>query len=135
MVFVNYQTLEVDMLWSGDVYETNKLILEHVTSNCKMVTVKQDRTCKRCENTIAKGTKCYTFNKKYQGRSWICFDCIQESGTEVRRQVGEDRRFYSEFVDEFGRHKTKGQMDDYDIDAWEDYLYKELEEIVYDKRY
>lgn len=135
MVFANYQTIEVSRFWLNEVYETNKIVLEHVTSNCKMVTVKQDRICKRCENMITKGSKCYTFNKKYHGRSWVCFDCIPESGKEIRCQVGEDRRFYSECVDEFGRHKTKGQMDDDDIDAWDDYLQEQLREIEFDKQY
>lgn len=45
-------------------------------TNQKYVVVKEDRKCKVCSGKIPKGTKCLTLNKRYQGRVWVCQDCI-----------------------------------------------------------
>lgn len=66
-----------------------------------------------------KGTRCYTFNPKGLGRSWVCFSCIPEPNIEEVREIGERfghgtdtaLAYYSHEVDSLGRHKTYSQLD------------------------
>ena len=44
--------------------------------NLRVVEVRANRVCKYCCNTIKKGTECVTINKRYEGRQWVCSDCL-----------------------------------------------------------
>lgn len=70
------------------LYEKNQILLKP-SSNCKIVTIKADRTCSDCGCVLKKGTRCYTLNNRMQGRTWVCFLCIPEPDVEEVREIGE----------------------------------------------
>lgn len=100
------------------LYEKNQILLKP-SSNCKIVTIKADRTCSECGCVLKKGTRCYTLNNRMQGRTWVCFLCIPEPDVEEVREIGESfgygvdlaLAYYSQEVDSLGRHKTYSQLD------------------------
>lgn len=100
------------------LYEKNQILLKP-SSNCKIVTIKADRTCSECGCVLKKGTHCYTLNNRMQGRTWVCFLCIPEPDVEEVREIGESfgygvdlaLAYYSREVDSLGRHKTYSQLD------------------------
>lgn len=100
------------------IYEENKFLL-NPSSNCKVVSIKANRICAECSCTLEKGTRCYTFNPKGKGRSWVCFSCIPEPNVAETREIGERfghgvdtaLAYYSHEVDSLGRHKTYSQLD------------------------
>lgn len=46
------------------------------SSNNRFVTIKSDRVCKICSQTILRGTRCLTVNPKFGSRYWVCNDCF-----------------------------------------------------------
>ena len=112
---VNLQTIYAE---GGTIYEENKFLL-NPSSNCKVVAIKTDRTCRDCGKALEKGTRCYTFNPKGKGRSWVCFSCIPEPNVAETLEIGERfghgvdtaLAYYSHEVDSWGRHKTYNQLD------------------------
>lgn len=50
------------------LYEKNVIRLKP-SSNCKVVSIKTDRTCRECGSSLKKGTRCYTMNPRGLGRS------------------------------------------------------------------
>ncbi len=120
----NLQTLYAE---GRTLYEKNVIRLKP-SSNCKVVSIKTDRTCRECGKSLEKGTRCYTMNPKGFGRGWVCFSCIPEPNVAEIQEVGErfghgvDTRiaYYSEGVDELGRHKTFGELDPTEEEFFED---------------
>lgn len=112
---VNLQTIYAE---GGTIYEENKFLL-NPSSNCKVVSIKTDRICAECSCTLEKGTRCYTFNPKGKGRSWVCFSCIPEPNVAETREIGERfghgvdtaLAYYSHEVDSWGRHKRFSDLD------------------------
>lgn len=112
---VNLQTIYAE---GGTIYEENKFLL-NPSSNCKVVSIKTDRTCRECGKSLEKGTRCYTMNPKGLGRSWVCFSCIPEPSIEETREIGErvgdgvDTHlvYFSEDTDNLGRHKRFSDLD------------------------
>lgn len=121
----NKQTIVVMGL--GDIYETNRIFIDKPSSNCKIVKIKKDRICRDCNNLIKKENKCYTFNNKKQGRTWVCFSCLSEPGKEDMKQIGEEYSIlYSEKTDSLGRHKTLKELNTREYNYFEE---KRLERI------
>lgn len=48
-----------------------------MSTNKKMVTIREDRVCINCHKTIPKGSLCLTINKKYRERVWVCSTCLK----------------------------------------------------------
>lgn len=100
------------------LYEKNVIRLKP-SSNCKVVSIKVDRTCAECGKFLEKGTRCYTLNPRGKGRGWVCFSCIPEPNVKDVREVGErvadgvDTHlvYFSEDTDNLGRHKTFNDLD------------------------
>lgn len=111
----NLQTIYAE---GRTLYEKNVIRLKP-SSNCKVVSIKVDRTCAECGCSLARGTRCYTLNPGGKGRSWICFSCIPEPNVKDVREVGErvgygvDTHlvYFSEDTDNLGRHKTFNDLD------------------------
>lgn len=82
---VNTQKIGV-RYFSEAIVEINEITLEEPNSNCKVVKIKAERTCKDCGCTLVKGTRCYTFNPRLKPRYWVCFDCLPEPTTSVERE-------------------------------------------------
>lgn len=74
--------------FSESIVEINEITLEEPNSNCKVVKIKADRTCKDCGCTLERGTRCYTFNPRLKPRYWVCFSCLPKPNTSVERVVG-----------------------------------------------
>ena len=53
-----------------------KITLRNKNKNFTFVKIKADRFCKHCGNKINRGTSCLTINKKSEGRSWMCDNCV-----------------------------------------------------------
>lgn len=111
---VNTQKIGV-RYFSEAIVEINEITLEEPNSNCKVVKIKADRTCKDCGCTLEKGTRCYTFNPRLKPRYWVCFSCLPEPNTSVERIVGKvtinDRALmFSNRVGRMGQHKTEEQV-------------------------
>lgn len=112
---VNLQTIYAE---GSTIYGENKFLL-NPSSNCKVVSIKTDRICAECSCTSEKGTRCYTFNPKGRGRSWVCFSCIPEPNVAETREIGERfghgvdtaLAYYSHEVDGWGRHKRFSDLD------------------------
>lgn len=128
---VNTQKIGV-RYFSEAIVEINEVTLEDPTSNCKVVRIKADRTCKDCGCTLAKGTRCYTFNPKRNPRYWVCFNCLPEPNTSVERIVGKVTTndialMFSNRVGRLGQHKIEEQITQ---EEWEHYrdTKEELEE-------
>lgn len=128
---VNTQKIGV-RYFSEAIVEINEITLEEPNSNCKVVTIKADRTCKDCGCTLVKGIRCYTFNPKRKPRYWVCFQCLPEPNTSEERVVGEvttnDKAImFSNRVGRMGQHKTQEQITQ---EEWEHYrdTKEELEE-------
>lgn len=111
----NLQTIYAE---GRTLYEKNVIRLKP-SSNCKVVSIKTDRTCRECGCPLEKGTRCYTLNTRGKGRSWVCFSCIPEPNVKDVREVGErvghgvDTHlvYFSEDTDNLGRHKTFNDLD------------------------
>lgn len=124
---VNLQTIYAE---GGTIYEENKFLL-NPSSNCKVVSIKTDRICAECSCALEKGTRCYTFNPKGKGRSWVCFSCIPEPNVAETREIGERfghgvdtaLAYYSHEVDSWGRHKRFS-----DLDVMEECFYEDTRE-------
>lgn len=124
---VNLQTIYAE---GGTIYEENKFLL-NPSSNCKVVSIKTDRICAECRSTLEKGTRCYTFNPKGKGRSWVCFSCIPEPNVVETLEIGERfghgvdtaLAYYSHEVDSWGRHKRFS-----DLDVMEECFYEDTRE-------
>lgn len=100
--------------FSEAIVEINEITLEEPNSNCKVVKIKADRTCKDCGCTLAKGTRCYTFNPRLKPRYWVCFDFLPEPNQMVEKEVGvvtssDHLLFYSNRVGRLGQHVSKRQ--------------------------
>lgn len=111
---VNTQTIGV-RYFSESIVEINEITLEDPNSNCKVVKIKADRTCKDCGCTLEKGTRCYTFNPRLKPRYWVCFECLPEPSTSVERIVGkvtinDKALMFSNRVGRLGQHKTEEQV-------------------------
>lgn len=121
---VNLQTIYAE---GGTIYEKNKFLL-NPSSNCKVVSIKTDRICAECGCTLEKGTRCYTFNPKGKGRSWVCFSCIPEPNVAETREIGERfghgvdtaLAYYSHEADSWGRHKRFSDLDVMEECSYED---------------
>lgn len=125
---MNKQTIVVRAL--GDIYETNRIFIDNPSSNCKIVKIKKERICRDCNNLIKKENKCYTFNNKKQGRTWVCFSCLSEPGKEDTKQIGEEYSIlYSEKTDSLGRHKILRELNTREYNYFEE---KRLERIYPD---
>lgn len=111
----NLQTIYAE---GRTLYEKNVIRLKP-SSNCNVVSIKTDRTCRECGKSLEKGTRCYTMNPRGFGRSWVCFSCIPEPNVAETREIGERfghgtdtaLAYYSHEVDSLGRHKTYSQLD------------------------
>lgn len=128
---VNTQKIGV-RYFSEAIVEINEITLEEPNSNCKVVKIKAERTCKDCGCTLVKGTRCYTFNPRLKPRYWVCFDCLPEPTTSVEREVGmltldNIPLLFSNRVGRMGQHKSKEQITQEEL---EDYIdtKKELDE-------
>ena len=111
---VNTQTIGV-RYFSESIVEINEITLEDPNSNCKIVKIKADRTCKDCGCTLEKGTRCYTFNPRLKPRYWVCFECLPEPSTSVERIVGkvtinDKALMFSNRVGRLDQHKTEEQV-------------------------
>lgn len=120
---VNTQKIGV-RYFSEAIVEINEITLEEPNSNCKVVKIKAERTCKDCGCTLVKGTRCYTFNPRLKPRYWVCFDCLQEPTTSVEREVGmltldNIPLLFSNRVGRMGQHKSKEQITQEEL---EDYI-------------
>ena len=60
----NLQTIYAE---GRTLYEKNVIKLKP-SSNCKVVSIKTDRTCRECGKSLEKGTRCYTMNPRGLGR-------------------------------------------------------------------
>lgn len=110
--------------FSEAIVEINEITLEEPNSNCKVVKIKAERTCKDCGCTLVKGTRCYTFNPRLKPRYWVCFDCLPEPTTSVEREVGmltldNIPLLFSNRVGRMGQHKSKEQITQEEL---EDYI-------------
>ena len=110
--------------FSEAIVEINEIALEEPNSNCKVVKIKAERTCKDCGFLLEKGTRCYTFNPRLKPRYWVCFDCLPEPNTSVEREIGrltvnDKPLLYSSRVGRLGQHKSKEQATQ---EEWEDFL-------------
>lgn len=128
---VNTQTIGV-RYFSESIVEINEITLEDPNSNCKVVKIKADRTCKDCGCRLEKGTRCYTFNPKRKPRYWVCFNCLPEPNTSVERVVGKvtinDRALmFSNRVGRMGQHKTEEQVTQEEWDYYK-HVKEEIEE-------
>lgn len=109
----------------SEIYEKNMITVKP-SSNCKVVTIKAGRVCRDCGKSLVRGTRCYTFNPKGKGRSWVCFSCIPEPNVEETRRIGERQGhgvdsqlvLFSEERDSLGRHK---RMRDLTVEEWWDF--------------
>lgn len=120
---VNTQKIGV-RYFSEAIVEINEITLEEPNSNCKVVKIKAERTCKYCGCTLVKGTRCYTFNPRLKPRYWVCFDCLPEPTTSVEREVGmltldNIPLLFSNRVGRMGQHKSKEQITQEEL---EDYI-------------
>lgn len=120
---VNTQKIGV-RYFSEAIVEINEITLEEPNSNCKVVKIKAERTCKDCGCTLVKGTRCYTFNPRLKPRYWVCFDCLPEPTTSVEREVGmltldNIPLLFSNRVGRVGQHKSKEQITQEEL---EDYI-------------
>lgn len=120
---VNTQKIGV-RYFSEAIVEINEINLEEPNSNCKVVKIKAERTCKDCGCTLVKGTRCYTFNPRLKPRYWVCFDCLPEPTTSVEREVGmltldNIPLLFSNRVGRMGQHKSKEQITQEEL---EDYI-------------
>lgn len=120
---VNNQKIGV-RYFSEAIVEINEITLEEPNSNCKVVKIKAERTCKDCGCTLVKGTRCYTFNPRLKPRYWVCFDCLPEPTTSVEREVGmltldNIPLLFSNRVGRMGQHKSKEQITQEEL---EDYI-------------
>lgn len=120
---VNTQKIGV-RYFSEAIVEINEITLEELNSNCKVVKIKAERTCKDCGCTLVKGTRCYTFNPRLKPRYWLCFDCLPEPTTSVEREVGmltldNIPLLFSNRVGRMGQHKSKEQITQEEL---EDYI-------------
>ena len=120
---VNTQKIGV-RYFSEAIVEINEITLEEPNSNCKVVKIKAERTCKDCGCTLVKGTRCYTFNPRLKPRYWVCFDCLPEPTTSVEREVGmltldNIPLLFSNRVGRMGQHKSKEQITQ---EEFEDYI-------------
>lgn len=120
---VNTQKIGV-RYFSEVIVEINEITLEEPNSNCKVVKIKAERTCKDCGCTLVKGTRCYTFNPRLKPRYWVCFDCLPEPTTSVEREVGmltldNIPLLFSNRVGRMGQHKSKEQITQEEL---EDYI-------------
>lgn len=120
---VNTQKIGV-RYFSEAIVEINEITLEEPNSNCKVVKIKAERTCKDCGCTLVKGTRCYTFNPRLKPRYWVCFDCLPEPTTSVEREVGmltldNIPLLFSNRVGRMGQHKSKEQITQEEL---EDYI-------------
>lgn len=120
---VNTQKIGV-RYFSEVIVEINEITLEEPNSNCKVVKIKAERTCKDCGCTLVKGTRCYTFNPRLKPRYWVCFDCLPEPTTSVEREVGmltldNIPLLFSNRVGHMGQHKSKEQITQEEL---EDYI-------------
>lgn len=120
---VNTQKMGV-RYFSEAIVEINEITLEEPNSNCKVVKIKAERTCKDCGCTLVKGTRCYTFNPRLKPRYWVCFDCLPEPTTSVEREVGmltldNIPLLFSNRVGRMGQHKSKEQITQEEL---EDYI-------------
>lgn len=120
---VNTQKIGV-RYFSEAIVEINEITLEEPNSNCKVVKIKAERTCKDCGCTLVKGTRCYTFNPRLKPRYWVCFDCLPEPTTSVKREVGmltldNIPLLFSNRVGRMGQHKSKEQITQEEL---EDYI-------------
>lgn len=120
---VNTQKIGV-RYFSEAIVEINEITLEEPNSNCKVVKIKAERTCKDCGCTLVKGTRCYTFNPRLKPRYWVCFDCLPEPNTSVEREVGmltldNIPLLFSNRVGRMGQHKSKEQITQEEL---EDYI-------------
>ena len=120
---INTQKIGV-RYFSEVIVEINEITLEEPNSNCKVVKIKAERTCKDCGYTLGKGTRCYTFNPRLKPRYWVCFDCLPEPNTSVEREIGrltinDKPLLYSNRVGRLGQHKSKEQATQ---EEWEDFL-------------
>lgn len=105
---LNHQTKTVYR--HGAIYEENHFILTNPTSNFKIVAIKKDRNCAECSKLIKANSRCYTINPKGKGRCWVCFDCIPEHDFKEEKQIGSNNLLYSDEKDEWGRHKSYGEL-------------------------
>lgn len=120
---INTQKIGV-RYFSEAIVEINEITLEEPNSNCKVVKIKAERTCKDCGCTLVKGTRCYTFNPRLKPRYWVCFDCLPEPTTSVEREVGmltldNIPLLFSNRVGRMGQHKSKEQITQEEL---EDYI-------------
>lgn len=120
---VNTQKIGV-RYFSEAIVEINEITLEEPNSNCKVVKIKAERTCKDCGCTLVKGTRCYTFNPRLKPRYWVCFDCLPEPTISVEREVGmltldNIPLLFSNRVGRMGQHKSKEQITQEEL---EDYI-------------
>jgi hypothetical protein len=120
---VNTQKIGV-RYFSEAIVEINEITLEEPNSNCKVVKIKAERTCKDCGCTLVKGTRCYTFNPRLKPRYWVCFDCLPEPTTSVEREVGmltldNIPLLFSNRAGRMGQHKSKEQITQEEL---EDYI-------------
>lgn len=114
----NHQSVYINSV-TGEMREENVFRLK-ASSNCKVVSVKKDRQCAHCNNVIHAKSKCYTINKKYEGRKWICFNCVPEPNVVQEKYVGCDFHYFSNETDEWGRHKNYHELDDISRSEFDD---------------
>ena len=44
----------------------------------KEVRIRSSRECAYCEGIIPKGSSCYSYSNKHQGRKWVCKECVRQ---------------------------------------------------------
>ena len=60
-----------------NIKQLEKNLNANVNRNNRFVKVRAPRKCAKCGSIINKSNKCLTINRQYQGRSWLCMNCVR----------------------------------------------------------
>lgn len=65
-----------EVLGMLSMHKLKGLVNKNKNRNLRFVVVRENRVCKYCNKLIKKGSECITINKRYEGRQWVCSDCL-----------------------------------------------------------
>ena len=61
---------------SKNLAKMKQIVNSSKNRNIRFVKVRQAHFCENCNTLINVGYECVTINRKNQGRSWKCLDCM-----------------------------------------------------------
>lgn len=102
-----------------DLATLKNIVKSRNTNNMKFVKIRAPRFCEHCCKLLTAGTETLTINKKYNGRIWLCIDCVI-----LRLNIINARAFKASiaFGDE-GGYMTAQEWEDEVLAEWEDIDY------------